>query len=66
MPNPPFYDLFQSPKPHKIIGLLGAVLLAKSRGLIPLARPVIDRLRAEADFYLSQDILGKSLQSISE
>lgn len=50
----------------RIIGLLGVLLLAKRKKLIPSARELIDRLRLEADFYLSDDVINEALRSVAE
>lgn len=50
----------------KIIGLLGVVLLAKSRGLIPSARNLLARLKTKAHAYLSEEIIERALASIGE
>jgi predicted nucleic acid-binding protein len=50
----------------KVIGLLGVILLAKSQGLIPLARPVVRRLQIEAEFFLSDEVMENALKSIGE
>ena len=49
-----------------VIGLLGAVLLAKRRELIPSARAVLDRLEKEAGMYLSTEIREQALKSVGE
>lgn len=49
-----------------VIGLLGAVLLAKRRELIPSARTVLDRLEKEAGMYLSTEIREQALKSVGE
>jgi uncharacterized protein len=49
-----------------VIGLLGVVLLAKTTGLIPSARELLTRLKAEADIYLSEEILTAGLRSVGE
>lgn len=46
-------------------GTLGLVLIAKQRGLIPSARPIIDRLR-QSGMYLSDRIVNQSLKSVGE
>ena len=46
-------------------GTLGLVLVAKKRGVIPLARPVIDQLR-HAGMYLSDHIVDEALALIDE
>jgi len=37
----------------KITGLLGVLLRAKQQGLLPVVKPVLERLRDEANFFLS-------------
>ena len=49
-----------------VIGLLGVVLLAKRRGLIPSARAMMAALRTEAGAYLSDELLDKALASVGE
>ena len=49
-----------------VIGLLGVVLLAKRRGLIPSARALMAALRTEAGAYLSDELLEKALASVGE
>ena len=49
-----------------VIGLLGAVLLAKRRNLIPEAGAVLDRLEKEAGMYLSREIREQALKSVGE
>jgi predicted nucleic acid-binding protein len=46
-------------------GTLGIVLAAKRRGLIPLARPVIDDLFATG-LYLSRKVLEEALRRVNE
>lgn len=46
-------------------GTLGLVLVAKRRGRIPDARPVIDALRA-AGMYLSDSVIDRALSMIDE
>lgn len=46
-------------------GTLGIVLNAKRRGLIPLARPVIEDL-LRAGLYLSQAVIDEALRRIGE
>jgi len=52
----------------RTLGLLGALLLAKRRGLIPTVRPLLDRLQSEAGFWvapdLRQQVLGAALARI--
>lgn len=49
-----------------VIGLLGVVVLAKRRGLIPSARDLIAGLRDQAGFYLSRDLVDRALASVGE
>lgn len=46
-------------------GTLGIVLIAKSRGVIPAARPFLDELR-RAGMYLSDAVLNRALAKIGE
>ena len=46
-------------------GTLGLVLVAKRRGIIPLARPVVDQLRY-LGMYLSDQIVDKALVLVGE
>ena len=49
-----------------VIGLLGALLLAKRRGLIPSARAPLQRLENEAGMYLSEAIKDEAFKSVGE
>jgi predicted nucleic acid-binding protein len=49
-----------------VIGLLGVVLLAKRKALIPSARALLVRLENEAGMYLSQDIRDAALKTVGE
>jgi predicted nucleic acid-binding protein len=49
-----------------VIGLLGVVLLAKRRGLIPSARALMEALRTEAGADLSDELLDMALRSVGE
>jgi predicted nucleic acid-binding protein len=46
-------------------GTLGLVLRAKRDGIVPAARPVLDRLRA-AGMFLSDAVLNRALATIGE
>jgi predicted nucleic acid-binding protein len=46
-------------------GTLGLILRAKQRGLIPAARPLIERL-LERRFYLAHDLLEAALAEVGE
>jgi predicted nucleic acid-binding protein len=48
-----------------VIGTLGIVLTAKQRGLIPLARPVIEQL-LKIDMYLAADLMNAALAKVGE
>jgi len=49
-----------------VIGLLGVVVLAKRKGLIPSARTLLQRLDDEAGIYLSAEIRDIALKSVGE
>jgi predicted nucleic acid-binding protein len=49
-----------------VIGLLGAVLLAKRRQLVSSARYLLQRMEAEAGIYLSESIRDEALKSVGE
>jgi len=46
-------------------GTLGLVLVAKKRGVIPAARPVIEDMMS-AGLYLSKRILDRALEKVGE
>ncbi|HEX4952036.1 MAG TPA: DUF3368 domain-containing protein [Thermoanaerobaculia bacterium] len=46
-------------------GTLGLVLLAKQRGFLPKARPVLESMR-EAGMYLSDRVLSYALREVGE
>lgn len=46
-------------------GTLGIVLVAKRRGVIPLARPVLEEMM-KAGLYLSKKVLDKALKKVDE
>lgn len=48
-----------------VIGTLGLVLIAKKRGVIPLARPVMDKLR-QTGMYLSNATMNQALALVGE
>lgn len=47
-------------------GTVGILLSAKSKGILPFVRPVLDDLRHIAGFYLSQTIYRLALQAAGE
>jgi predicted nucleic acid-binding protein len=50
----------------EIMGIGGVLLTAKSRGLIPLVRPILDLLREKSRFWLSDSVYLKLLQLAGE
>jgi predicted nucleic acid-binding protein len=48
-----------------LIGTLGVVLKAKSEGLVPMARPVIERL-LDCGMYLSRQVIDSALALVGE
>ena len=50
----------------RTIGILGILLLAKSRGLIPAVKPILDALQQQAGFWLSESLRKQVLQFAQE
>jgi uncharacterized protein len=50
----------------QIVGLIGVVLIAKSKGIVLSARTVLTRLQSEGGFYISSDILEDALKTVGE
>jgi predicted nucleic acid-binding protein len=50
----------------KYIGLLGVLIVAKKKNLIPEIRPRMDRLRNEIGFYLSDALYNRVLHDSNE
>lgn len=50
----------------KPMGVVGVLLLAKRRGLLPLIRPCLDVLRNEAGFWLGQSVYDLALEKARE
>lgn len=50
----------------RTIGLLGVLRKAKQQGLIPVIRPLLDRLRNEVGFWFSDKLYQEVLQSVGE
>jgi len=46
-------------------GTLGIILIAKKRGLIPFARPVLETL-LRSGMYLSRSVLDQALRQVGE
>lgn len=49
----------------QVMGTLGVIALAKYKGLIPKAKPIIDRL-IESGFWISRNILEEFLKELDE
>lgn len=49
-----------------VIGLLGVLLLAKHREMIPSARSLVERLQSEAGMYLSESLKSEALRTVGE
>ena len=49
-----------------VIGLVGVLLLAKQRSLIPSLRDCLTDLQAKAGFYLSEELVAKALAAAGE
>lgn len=49
-----------------VIGLLGVVLLARRRGMIPSARALLERIEKDAGAYLAKDLIESALKSVGE
>jgi len=50
----------------EIVGVLGVLLEAKGRALIPAVQPLIARLRPEFRFFVSDAVVGKVLRTAGE
>lgn len=50
----------------EVIGLIGVVLLARRKGLIPSARQIMVRLTTEANVWLSPALVEAALASVNE
>lgn len=48
-----------------VMGTLGALVLAKQRGLIPAVRPLLDALRS-TNFYMSDRLYWRLLRAADE
>ncbi|MEI6537357.1 MAG: DUF3368 domain-containing protein [Verrucomicrobiaceae bacterium] len=49
-----------------VLGLMGVLLLAKRRGVLANVRPLMDRLRDEAGFYLSDKVRREIIRLADE
>ncbi|MBW4482451.1 MAG: DUF3368 domain-containing protein [Tildeniella torsiva UHER 1998/13D] len=50
----------------KVRGILGIIVNAKNEGLLPVAKPLLDRLINEAGFRVSQVLYERTLQEAGE
>jgi uncharacterized protein len=50
----------------KLRGLLGLLINAKQQGLIPVLKPILDRLINQAGFRVSQALYDRTLQEVGE
>lgn len=49
-----------------VIGLLGVILMARKRNIIPSARQIVERIDQEAGFYLSSQVKETALKTVGE
>jgi predicted nucleic acid-binding protein len=49
-----------------VIGVFGVLLQAKQAALVPVVRPLIDRLVRELGFFASKDLLADVLRQAGE
>jgi len=50
----------------KTVGVLGVLISGKKAGMIPLVRPLLDRLRAELGFHIKQKLYDDVLRLADE
>ena len=50
----------------RFIGLLGILIEAKQRDIIPLVKPCVDSLISQAGFWIGKDLYGQVLQAAGE
>lgn len=50
----------------KFIGLLGVLIEAKDRGLVPSIKPILDSLITKAGFWISDQLYARVLQEAGE
>ena len=48
------------------LGVLGVLLVAKERGLVPAVAPLLDRLQREAGFWVGAPLRARILQPAGE
>lgn len=49
-----------------VTGLIGVLVEAKHKQLVPAVKPILDRLMNEANFYISADLYQRVLQVVGE
>jgi len=50
----------------RVVGLLGTLIVAKQRGLITAVHPLVEQLRQQAGFYVSDLLLAEVLRRAGE
>jgi len=50
----------------RVVGLLGVILIAKRRGLIPSVRDLLSQLDEKAGIYLSANLKATALKTVGE
>lgn len=50
----------------KFIGLLGVLVEAKHRQLIPIIKPILDALRVQAGFWIAEELRDHVLKTVGE
>jgi uncharacterized protein len=48
------------------VGIVGVLLVAKARGLVPLVKPILDDLRVQAGFRLADRVYQEALRRAGE
>jgi uncharacterized protein len=49
-----------------VIGVLGVLVEAKHKALVPLLKPILDALITQAGFWVSQQLYERVLQVVGE
>jgi uncharacterized protein len=49
-----------------VVGVLGVLVEAKHKALVPLLQPILDSLIAQAGFWVSQQLYERVLQVVGE
>ena len=50
----------------RVVGVLGTLVAAKQRGIIAAVHPLLEQLRHQAGFYVSDQLLAEVLQHAGE